>query len=357
MIRYLIKNNIKLMSRNPINIFLLLIMPPIVIAVLSSAFDDLMKSYEESDIIAGYMISEEAVPEALIDAFTKTAEENELILHQYLNGDPEEIIKTDDLCGLVVIKKDSYVLYRNDDKKELSKVFVYFVNAFYENAVASVMGIDTKSVSISVDHPEFLPAIDSVDYYGIIEIVYFAWNAIICGAAIFISEKKNGIFKKFQVTSISESKLYLGKLISITAAVGPGMIITSALTVFLFGVHWGNPLLSILLILASTVASTALGLLVYYLFENTVATIILVFTIVWFMGFYGGSFETYMFSSHPQSIKLLSPMYHVNRALAELSCIGQSDYVSSALLYCTILTLACSVLAIAVNTIKRRGRA
>lgn len=357
MIRYLIKNNIKLMSRSPINIFLLLILPLIVIAVLSSAFDDLMKSYEESDIIAGYMTGDDKVPDELQDAFTKAAEENDIILHRYSIGDPEEIIKNDDLCGLVVFNEDSYTLYRNDDKKEISKVFDYFVNAFYENAAASAMGIDTKSVNITAYHPAFLPAIDSVDYYGIIEVIYFAWNAIICGAAILISEKKNGILRKYQVTSISESKLYLGKLISIAAAVGPGMIITSALTVFLFEVHWGNPLLSILLILASTAASTALGLLVYYLCENTVATIILVFTIVWFMGFYGGSFETYMFSSHPQSVKLLSPMYHVNRALAELSCMGRSDYVSSALLYCAALTLICSVLAIAVNSIKRRGRA
>ena len=357
MIRYLIKNNIKLMSRSAVNILLLLIMPLIVIAILSSAFDDLMKSYEAEDIAAGYMIGSEDISDEMIDAFVEVAEDNEIILHEYSEGNPEEIIKNNDICGIVVFDEDSYTLYRNDDKKELSKVFEYFVNAFYENMTASVMGIDTESVSVEVRHPEFLPAIDSVDYYGIIEVIYFAWNAIICGAGIFMSEKKNGINKKFQVTNISESKLYLGKLLSIAGTVGPGMLITGVLTVLLFGVHWGNPLLSIALILVSTLAATALGLLIYHVCENTVATIIVVFTIVWFMGFYGGSFETYMFSSHPQTIKMLSPMYHVNRALAELSCMGKSDYVVSAVTYCLVLTMVCSVLAIAVNSIKRRGRA
>ncbi len=345
------------MSRSAVNILLLLIFPLIVIAVLSSAFDDLMKSYESGDITAGYMVIDDSVSEEMVDAFVDAAKDNDMILYKYPEGDPEELIKNNDICGIVVFDEDSYTLYRNDDKKELSKVFEYFVNAFYENMAASIMGIDTGSVSVKVNRPSFLPAIDSTDYYGIIEVVYFAWNAIICGAGIFISEKKNGINKKFQVTNVSETKLYLGKLLSIAATVGPGMLITSILTVLLFGVHWGSPLLSILLILASTIAATALGLLVYYICENTVATIILVFTIVWFMGFYGGSFETYMFSSHPQWIKILSPMYHVNRALSELSCMGRSDYTSGAVAYCMILAVICSVLAIAVNSVKRRTKA
>ncbi len=196
-----------------------------------------------------------------------------------------------------------------------------------------------------------------IDYYGIVEVIFFVWNAIICGAGIFISERKNRIDRKFQVSNVSETKLYLGKLISIVAAVGPGMIITSVLSMLLFGVHWGNPLLSAAIILLSTAAATSLGLFVYYACDNNVATMIIVFTIVWFMGYFGGSFETYMYASHPKALTELSPIYHVNRALTELSCMGHSNYTVSALVYCSLLTIACSALAVLTGRIKRRGRA
>lgn len=46
MIRYLIKNNFKLMFRNTWSIVVMLLGPILVIVVLSSAFSELMKSYE-----------------------------------------------------------------------------------------------------------------------------------------------------------------------------------------------------------------------------------------------------------------------------------------------------------------------
>ena len=104
-------------------------------------------------------------------------------------------------------------------------------------------------------------------------------------------------------------------------------------------------------------AATAFGLMVYSFFDNVVVTIIIVWIMVWIAGFYGGSFETYMFSSHPVSIKNLSPIYHINRALTELSCMGKSDYVSSALIYIAGITLVCSCMAVIVGMIRRRGKA
>ena len=95
----------------------------------------------------------------------------------------------------------------------------------------------------------------------------------------------------------------------------------------------------------------------YNIFDNIVVTIIAVFIVVWLAGFFGGSFETYMFSSHPMSIKQLSPIYYINRSLVELSCMGHSDYVGSALIYSGAITIICSAVAILAGTIRRRGRA
>ena len=93
-----------------------------------------------------------------------------------------------------------------------------------------------------------------------------------------------------------------------------------------------------------------------YIFDNIVVTIIAVFIVVWLACFFGGSFETYMFSSHPESLKLISPIYHGNRALAELSSMGRSDFTVSSIVYSTVLALVSSIISVTVGTLKRRAR-
>ena len=354
MIRYLVKNNIKLMARSFTNVLLFVIAPLIVSAVLSSAFNDLMKSYEDGEIKAGYVVEGENIPDEIMDAMIKAAEENEITMTEYASGDPEELVRKNELTGLIVFKDDSYDVYKNKDEEQLGTVLEYFVGAFFRRATA-LPGAD--EIELHIEHPEFKKTIDSADYYGIVEIVYFIGCAIVCGAGIFVNEKKYRISKKFNVSNVSPAKLYLGKFIPMTVVVSAGTLISALLSIVLFGVHWAKPLLSVPLIVITAAAAVALGLMVHSLFDNVVITIIGVFGLVWFAGFYGGSFETYMFSSHPMKVKLASPIYHINRALTELSAEGHSDYVSSAFIYTGAIILVCSIIAITVETIRKRGRA
>ena len=59
MIRYLIKNNLKLMLRNKWTIAVMILGPIFVTALLSSAFEDLMASYESAEEFqVGYRLEE-----------------------------------------------------------------------------------------------------------------------------------------------------------------------------------------------------------------------------------------------------------------------------------------------------------
>ena len=111
------------------------------------------------------------------------------------------------------------------------------------------------------------------------------------------------------------------------------------------------------IVLLMIVAGAAFALMLYYITENIVITIILQFTIVWILGFLGGSFETYMFSATPELLKKLSPIYHTNRALVELSCMGESTYITSAIIYSLAITVICSMISIFAGYIRKRGKA
>ncbi|MDE6567427.1 MAG: ABC transporter permease [Lachnospiraceae bacterium] len=361
MILYLIKNNFKLMFRNTWSVVVMLLGPVLVIAVLSSAFSELMKSYEGVDEFAvGYRMQEAPEDTVLFETVQEAGEENGILFYEYPEGKVKDIMEKNELAGFVEFTEDSYVMYKSADYEVEGIALEYFLNKVMiegVNASLQMQKQDTDTIVLPVEELEFMPAVNARDYYGIIYIVYFCWCGMICATGVLSNEKKYGIVRRFQVSNLSEMQNYLGKFIPINLTVSVGMAIATGITVLLYDIHWGNPILSVFIVFMMIVAGNAMGMMFYYISDNLVITIIMLFTIVWFLGFFGGSFETYMFSSMPDWIKHLSPIYHGNRALVELSCMGKSDYVVSTVWYSFIITVICSGIAVLAGSIRKRGRA
>lgn len=359
MIRYLIKNNFKLMFRNTWSVVVMLLGPILVIMVLSSAFSELMKSYEKVDEFeVGYRMQETKENQAMMESAKPVGKEAGILFYEYPEGEIEDVMEKNELAGFVEFSGDTYVVYKSADYEVEGITLEYFMNKIMNAGVdASLQVTEKEDIVLPIEELEFMPAVNARDYYGIVYIVYFCWCGMICATGVLSNEKKYGIVRRFQVSNISEPKNYLGKLIPITLTVSAGMAAATVITILFYGIHWGNPALSILIVFMMILAGNALGMMLYNISDSLVITIILQFTIVWFLGFFGGSFETYMFSSMPDMIKRLSPIYHGNRALVELSCMGKSNYTASAVWYSLAITAACSAIAILAGSIRKRGRA
>lgn len=362
MIRYLIKNNFKLMFRNTWSLITMIIGPVLVIAILSSAFSELMKSYEGVDEFAiGYRVEKDSPLSGYIEMLKEAGKENGIVFYEYPEGEPKTVIENNELAGFVVFTKDAYILYQSADYEAEGTVLEYFFSKVMNESVNASLQMMNQAAGADVELPvqslKFMPAIDSKDYYGIIYIVYFCWCGMICATGVLSNEKKCGIGRKFQVSGLSGFQLYMSKLVPVTLTVSLGMAVAVLITVLLFGIHWGNALISSVIVLLMILAGTSLGMMLYSISDSLVITIVVLFTAVWFMGFFGGSFETYMFSSMPDIAKQLSPIYHGNRALVELSCMGHSEYIASAAGYSLVITVVCSVAAVLAGSIRKRGRA
>ena len=357
MIRYLIKNNFKLMFRNTWSVAVMLLGPILVIAVLSSAFSELMKSYEGVDeFTVGYRIQE--ADNSIIEATKIAGEEAGILFFEYPEGEIKDVMEKNELSGFVEFAEDKYTVYTSADDEVEGITLEYFMNKVTNEGLnASLQIKEQAKIVLPVEQLKYMPAIDSVDYYGIIYIVYFCWCGMICATGVLSNEKKYGIIRRFQVSNISESQNFFGKFIPIVLTVTGGMAIATIITVLLYDIHWGNPFLSTVIVFLMIVAGTALGMMLYNISDSLVITIILQFTIVWFMGFFGGSFDTYMFSSTSDLLKQLSPIYHGNRALVELSCMGESSYVASTVIYSLAITVICSIIAIFAGYVRKRGKA
>ena len=371
MIRYLIKNNIKIMLRNPVNILLFVLCPIVVAAVLISAFSSLLESYECADNYdVGYTITEGSTYENCIDPIKEIGEKNGVKFIEYSAADItreknstvenegndtpyKSIIENNNLCGFVEIDNDSYKVYKTEERKSEGAKLEYLVSTFFNNM--SLMG-GVDDIELVIENPGHAPAIDSTDYYGIIFIAYISWCAIVGGAGLFTNEKKNCIIERLQVSNLSTTQIYLARLIPIAAVVILGTLIAVVISIFVLGVHWGNIALSALIVSLMVLAATAFEMMIYEITNSMLATIIISFAIVWIMGFIGGTFETYMFSTTPETVKLVSPLYHENRALTELSSMGHSDFVFSAIIYSVALTSISSIISLIAGRIRRFGR-
>ena len=363
MIRYLIKNNFKLMLRNKWVVIVMLLGPILVIAMLSAAFGNMMATYEKTgNFKVGYRIDAGSVFEENIEDIKKAGSEAGIDFFSYPDGDIQKIVEKNDLAGFLVFADDSYTVYENADDKNEGKMLEYFMEQVNRGIDAGVRDLMFPETTVSIDKLpaeklSYMPAISSIDYYGIIEVVYFSWLGIVSVAGVFASEKKNGIEKRFELSGISSGRLYFARWIPAVALTACEMAVTAVLSSFLFGVSWGGYLQSARILLLTIMAAISVGMLLYYIFRNFAVTVIALFTMVWFMGFFGGSFETYMFSSQPESLKRLSAIYYVNRALVEYSCMGHSDYAVSSMVYVGAVTVICTVLALLVSRIRKGGEA
>ncbi len=368
MIRYLIKNNFKLMLRNKWIITVMILGPVLVTMVLSSAFQELLRSYEGVDEFqAGYRVEAGSVMENSILVMKNAGKEAGIIFTEYPEGEPKELMENNELAGFVEFHRDTYTVYESDDYVTEGIILEYFLNRCMSEGLDLTLqaaGLPMQNVgeqgTEDIEFPrqrlDYMPAIDAVDYYGIIEIVYFTWLSVIFAAEVLTEEKKNGIGHRFQVISLSNFKLYLSKWIPITLATTIGIGIAVVVTMLLFDIHWGNIFLSAAVMMLLIMASASFGLMLYYFFKNLAVTVVVLFTLVWIMGFLGGSFETYMYSSTSDILKNVSPIYHVNRALVEYSCMGHSMYTKSCMLYLLAVIVGCTLAAVLTEGFRKGGR-
>lgn len=94
MIRYLIKNNMKLMLRSMWGIAVMLTGPILVVVMLSNAFSALMSTYEGVDEFTAGLRGTEAVQEtALYEAVKQAGEEAGIIFCEYPQGEIQELMQ------------------------------------------------------------------------------------------------------------------------------------------------------------------------------------------------------------------------------------------------------------------------
>jgi len=198
----LIKNNLKLMLRSKGILLMMCIMPVITIALLSTAFHDLLNSsFKLNGFKAGYNINEGSIYGEYMDEITAICKDNDIILNAYPDGDGEELLKSKTVDVFLEIDDKTCTIYKSESNLAEATILESIVTGFFteinenitmmnyqmENGSYSNSGLEENAGNIATFQTIRLatdPIPDSKDYYGIIEIVYFMWCGMVSLASV-----------------------------------------------------------------------------------------------------------------------------------------------------------------------------
>lgn len=353
---YLIKNNLKLMFRSKWIMALMILGPIISVACLSSAFDNMMKEYEcAEEFSVGYYIEEDSMFDGFMDVIKENSQEAGITFNEYADSDAEDIMRKNDCMSFVIFGKEDYTLYTLEKHEIEGMTTEYFLNSVM-SAIAS-MGAEQEEFVIEAEQLDFIPQADAKTYYGFIYTIYFSWCVVVSLAAVITEEKKNRLERKFEMSSVSGFGFYMAKVIPAVLVSLFEIAVAMGVITYMNDLEWKNIPAGILIIFLNVLAGTSLGIFLIYLFDNLAIVIVSAFSIVWIIGFFGGSFETYMYSAWSESVKRLSPIYHSNRAIIECALTGHSDYLGSMTVYMIIISLVCLTGGLILAKIRKEKKA
>ncbi len=361
----LIKNNLKLMLRNKWILFMMVIGPVVTSALLSNAFREMLSSaYTIENFQAGYHISGDGSYQELLTNLQEICKEQGITLQEYPQGDKyaqdyiTKLLQSEAVAVFVDIKDGSYVVYQASGREKEAAVINSIFNSFFYQvneeltALTYTYGKNADNTGIQngggviTEVLDVEPMPDSTDYYGIVFIVYFAWCGMLTLAEVISSERRGAVPRRMRVAHMPKLSYYLGKFVPCALAVFLQLSCAMALSVVLIGVHWGRPVLSLLLILILSLAVSALSMVLYQLFKKVAVSTVVGFAIIWVAGFFGGSFEPYMYLKLPQYLLHSSPIYYLDRTLVEFSTKGYSDYLGPCFLYMAGFIIICGMIGI-----------
>ncbi|ABX40467.1 ABC transporter permease [Lachnoclostridium phytofermentans] len=321
MLTYLVKNNMKLILRGKLIFIMMILMPVFLITLLSSTFDSMLNvNYSLKEYEVGYAVSEDSYIHPMLETMKTVGAKSKLKLIPYTKEVGLEKVNDQTLDLYVEFGTKEYVIYQTEETKAATMIL--------KSVMSSLMQKD--SIQEAVYRVEDIPANPipaAKNYYGIVEIVYFMWCGILSISAVINSERKGQIRSRMKMSPTSTASLYLGKFIPCVMVLCIQMGIAMIITFFTLGIDWGEKIyLSLGILFLQSMAVSAFSIMLYHIFQNVAAAIVSCFIIVFGWGLFGGSFQTYMFTTTSDTMAAISPIYYLNRTLVEYSTRGSSEY-------------------------------
>ena len=340
--------------RSPVNVFMGLLFPVLLVFFLGTMLQNLdISDYDIGEINLQYSVSE--TDEQSGKAFAEFLNNIDMIKAEK-NDDTENALKlTDsgDTDAYVEVKTGEIVLHsgRNDiANRALSSVLNSYIavsNTYLKVASTDpslLMNIGTDTEKSFVEQEGLGVTRSMLDYYAVsMTVMMIFMSHMMMGCTAFKDEEKIYTMSRLYLSPLGRTKLFFGKLIGILPSAVISNAVIMLLSAFVFGARYcdnfiGN-LLLFLLFSCCSMAATAVGMLIGIIIKIPAEGVII--PLAWSLLFFSGSFSKQVFIEG-FSDKL--PPYIVQQAAFRLTLYGESDSALAVIAVCLAVTVAVSLI-------------
>ena len=350
----LIIKQIREYFRSPVNVFMGLLFPVLLVFFLGTMLQNLdIADYDIGEISVQYSVSE--TDEQSGKAFAEFLDNIDVIKAEKNNDIQNALKLTDsgDTDACIELKNGEIVLHkgRNDIvNRALSSVLNSYIavsDTYYKIASTDpslLMNIDADTEKSFVEQEGLGVTRSMMDYYAVsMAVMMIFMSHMMMGCTAFKDEEKIFTMSRLYLSPLGRTKLFFGKLIGILPSAVISNAVIMLLSAFVFGARYcdnfiGN-LLLFLLFSCCSMAATAVGMLIGVLIKIPAESIVIPLT--WALLFFSGSFSKQVFIEG-FSDKL--PPYIVQQAAFRLTLYGESDSALAVIAVCLAVTVAVSLI-------------
>lgn len=344
--------------RSPVNVFMGLLFPVLLVFFLGTMLQGLDKSdYDIGEIKLQYSVS--GADEQSGKAFTEFLDNIDMIKAEK-NDDSENALKlTDsgDTDAYIELKNGEIVLHkgRNDIvNRALGSVLNSYiaVSDTYLKTVSTdpslLMNIDADNEKSFVEQEGLGVTRSMLDYYAVsMTVMMIFMSHMMMGCTAFKDEEKIFTMSRLYLSPLGRTKLFFGKLIGILPSAVISNAVIMLLSAFVFGARYcdsfaGN-LLLFLLFSCCSLAAIAVGMLIGIIIKIPAEGVII--PLAWSLLFFSGSFSKEIFLEG-FSDKL--PPYLIQQSAFRLTLYGESGDAVITMAVCLAVTVFVSLIGAAI---------
>ena len=360
----LIIKQMKEYFRSPVNVFMGLLFPVLLVFFLGTMLQSLdISDYDIGEITLQYSVS--GADEQSGKAFTEFLDNIDMIKAEKNDNVEKALALTDngDIDAYIEVKADEIVFHsgRNDiTNRALGSVLNSYIavsDTYYKIAATDpslLMNIGSTDTDKSFVEQEGLGVTRSMlDYYAVSMTVMMIFMAhMMMGSTAFKDEEKIFTLSRLYLSPLGRTKLFFGKLIGILPTAVISNAIIMLLSAFVFGAKYcdnfiGN-LILFLLFSCCSLAAIAVGMLIGVIIKIPAESVII--PLAWSLLFFSGSFSKEIFLEG-FSDKL--PPYLIQQSAFRLTLYGENNEAVITMAVCLAVTVVVSLIGALIFRYKK----
>ena len=360
----IIIKEIKEFYRSPVNLFMAILFPVLLIFFLGTMLQNLdVSDWEIGEINVQYSTAQ--ANEISATAFDQFLSGIEMVKSEKNDNKSEALSLTDkgEIKAFIELDNGEIVLHTGDDGVA-NRALVSLLNSYIElsdtytkiavtdpSLLANITAEDTDKSYVEQDGLGLNRSM--LDYYGVcIAVMMIFMSHIIMGCETFKEEQKMYTMARLVTSPLGKMKLFFGKMLGLLPSAVFSNLTIMVLSAYVFGAHYcdnfGGNLLLFIMLTCCSMAAIAIGILIGFIIKVPAVGIVMPFA--WAMLFFSGSFSKEIFF---EGFSNNLPPYLVQQAAFNLTLYNDASKAIAVICVALIVTFITAGAGAAIFSKKR----